>query len=71
MENGPLFGLRVDIRPHLLGGIVFFDSDLPLVNLILDVKILDLDVFCPLGATCFSITLEQDSSHVVLIVIDQ
>ena len=42
-EDCPLFWLCVDVCPHLLGGTVF-NGDLPLVDFVFNVKILNLDV---------------------------
>ncbi len=53
MEHCPLFGLRVDTRPHLFGG-AMFDGDFALVDFVLNIKILEFNMFCALGATCFA-----------------
>jgi hypothetical protein len=65
-EIEPLLGLRIDVRPHLVGRTVL-DGDFPLIDLILNKKILHLNMFGALRAARLAIRLKQDSTHIVLI----
>ncbi len=44
-----------------------FDGDFVLINIVLNNKILNLDMLSPLGTAHPPIVLEQDNNHVVLI----
>jgi hypothetical protein len=66
LKDGPLFWLCIDIRPHLTSRAVL-DYDFALINLVLNIKILYLDMLGPLRTARLSIGLKQDDTHVVLI----
>ena len=65
-KDSSLFWLRVYIRPHLLGR-TMFDGHFLLVDLVLDEEILHPNLLGSLRAARPPVSLEQDSTHVVLI----
>ena len=65
-EDRALFWLGVDVRPHLIGGAVFED-DFTLANFVLNVKILNLDVFGTFCAAGLAVGFEEDCAHIVLV----
>ncbi len=65
-KDSSLLRLCIYVRPHLLCWTMFNGYLLP-TDLILDEKILHLNVLSPLRAACPSVGLEQDSTHVVMV----
>jgi hypothetical protein len=65
-KDGPLFWLCISVCPHLTGWAVL-DYNFALIDLVLNIKILYLDMLGPLRAAHLSIGLKQDGTHVVLI----
>ena len=64
--HSTLFWFCVYIRPHLVSR-AMLDFDLAIVNFLLNVEILYLDVFSSFRAACFSVRLQKDSTHIILI----
>jgi len=62
-KDSSLLWLRVYVRLHLIGR--------TMIDLVLNEKILDLDMLSLLGTACPPVGLEQDSTHVVLVVEQQ
>ncbi len=65
-KDSPLLRLCVYVCPHLLF-LTMFDGYLLPIDLVLNEKILYLDVLSPLRTACSPVGLEQDSTHVVLV----
>ena len=65
-KDSSLLWLCVYVRPHLLFW-TMFDGYLLSIDLVLNKKILHLNVLSPLRTACPPVGLEQDSNHVVLV----
>jgi hypothetical protein len=61
-----LFWFCIYFRPHLSPW-AMFNLDLPIVNFFFDIEILHLDMLCLFHTTHFTISFQQNRTHIVLI----